>query len=288
VLGVVGYIGGRALFGERPGGAKPDFGDSTSGPAKQVPASEVESKLTAEGLTCYDTAPKVRSCYRTEPDGAQLTVRTLEGPGGMADYVSVSSAPAGGSGLGFEPRGDGATAYRETAELVAETLLGDPSLLPEAGSANQTARSSWGVVTLDAGDDNGRVTFDRDGGAEPPGVSGFPKPAEDVRAAMAKLGYTCGGVSCSGEGAGSPDASITAESMSINVGSSAGAAATKSFNDLLTSALSGADLEAAKKWAAANVKPKAGFAQADAGGVHLAIAEADGKVQLLLTPAQTD
>lgn len=296
VVGVGSYLLSSALTDGGIGGSAPHA--PLEGPtAAPVPADRLVATLKDERFSCYDTLPgptPVRSCYRTEADGTQLTARIAADEQDDAALVELNAEPPTGiRGAGLPP-GDATTPMKELIPVVGQALLGSSAgQVPTLDSGpTQSVRLSWGTVSFSVHPEAGNAVFTRSDAPSVPRGTELPKPPAAVTSALARAGYSCDASSCVGKSSTyDVRARLSTDEASVSATRYDGkpkvtdSELRKRYGELLQSVADAKSLPAATQWVEAHLAPPKGFDQADVGGLHLAVFRTpDGDGQLVVTP----
>ncbi len=284
VLAIVAvFVGSRYL--QKSGSAGSEAGprptSTSTHAAPPVKPEVLETYLTKEGFSCYQTfgEPNVlRSCYRTEPGGARLTVRVQAGPAGATSALAIE-----GTNLvpgGAPARGDASAGFQDLLPQLAERLLGRADQLPSTDpGAASTRQLSWGTWEQQP----------RPGGAYAAMTVGeVPDQAVTVTTpslsrsgdALTKAGFRCDGSRCTqGNVLDSYAIAVDDSGDELKARAQNGAkrvtvaAVRTAYEQVLTAHLASVEkpVEAAQEWIRQNSAPRNGFAEADFEGYHVAV-----------------
>jgi hypothetical protein len=297
VIGVGGFLalrpGGFLAGGTKepnrsdvPNAASPSY--SASPTARPVAMDGLVNTLKDAGLECYDlltTPVPVKSCYRTESDGAATSVRLVGASGGEVVLAEVEVEKVRGARPGSAERGDPVPPLRELVPVVGPPLLGQAiqeGLLEESEEVNQV-ETAWGTGEWRISPEGPFASFEKAGTFATPPKAGFGKDAVDMEKPMAALGYNCDTSSCTKGSLTNGNDTYT----SVDFGSdvvlrveNTGKPVTDDLiraraKDALTQVLAGPDLDAAIAWIDGHLTPEYGFVQGDAGGVNLQLTRED-------------
>ncbi|MGW5359630.1 hypothetical protein [Actinopolymorpha pittospori] len=296
VVGVGSYLLSLARTDGGVGGSAPH--EPLVGPtAAPVPADTLVKALKDERFSCYDTLPgppRVRSCYRTESDGTQLTVRVAADDQDAAALVELNAEPPAGLRSTALPPGDAMTPMKELIPVIGDALLGSAAgQIPSLDSGpNQSVRLSWGIVSFTVHPEAGNAVFTRSDAPTMPRGSDLPKAPSAVSTGLAGAGYVCDASSCVGKGSTyDVKARLSADEVSVSAVRYDGkpkvtdAELRKHYSALLRSVVDAKNLPAATQWVQAHLAPPSGFDQADVGGLHLAVFRTPaGDGQLVVRP----
>lgn len=280
-----------------PNPANPGY---TSTPtAKPVAMEGLVTTLEDAGLECYDLLAEpvpVKSCYRTEADGAASSVRLVGSKGGGEIVLArIDTEKVRGARPGSAERGDVVTPLKELVPLVAPALLGQAvqaGLLEESEDIYQV-ETAWGTGEWRINPEGPFAAFEKAGTYATPSKAGFGKDAVDMEKPMPALGYNCDTSSCTKGSLTSGNDTYTSVDFSTDVVvriENTGKPVTddlirQTAKDALTQVLEGPDLEAALAWVDGHLNPKLGFVEGDAGGVNLQLTrDADAAVRIEINP----
>ncbi len=304
VVVVVAVLGVGAFLALRPGGLlasgesqEPDRSKlpnaknpsySSTPTAKPVAMDGLVTTLKGAGLECYDllTEPvPVKSCYRTEADGAASSVRLVGSKGGEIVLARIDTEKVRGARPGSAERGDVVAPLKELVPLVAPALLGQAvqdGLLEESEEIYQV-ETAWGTGEWRINPEGPFAAFEKAGTYATPSKAGFGKDAVDMEKPMAALGYNCDTSSCTKGSLTSGNDTYASVDFSTDVVvriENTGKPVTdelirQTAKDALTQVLEGPDLEAATAWVDGHLTPEHGFIEGDAGGVNLQLTRED-------------